>query len=74
MKQTTSYTVTEELRCSEETGRYIAYGILAQCGEEVEHIRDITLDRAYAESLVRCFNTNGLSIIHFAEVVEDMIS
>ncbi|MBE6901237.1 MAG: hypothetical protein E7478_02065 [Ruminococcaceae bacterium] len=73
MEHTTNYSVIEQKCRTEELGEYITYGIQAVCCGESQLISDITTDKAQAESMAECFNKNRLSLIHFPEVVEDMM-
>ena len=73
MNNKTNYRVIKELCEDRELGIYSTYGIVAQCGEQKECIHDVTTDYAFASALVDTFNRNELSIIHFSEVLEDML-
>ena len=73
MQSTTNYSVIKEKHETEELGCYESYGILAECGDETQLISDITTDPIQAAEMAECFNRNQLSLLHFHEVIQDML-
>ena len=69
----TEYAVIEQNISSQDIGDYKSFGIIARCGAEVQLCSDVTTDIEFANRLVNLFARNGLSIIHFKDVIMDMI-
>ncbi len=69
----TIYKVNETtLRIGEELIR--SYGISAfEDGKELDRLDDVSPDRIFVEDMAAVFNRTGLSLVHFRDVVEDML-
>lgn len=56
-----------------ELGEYITYGIVAYHNNNISVIADVTCDCSHALQICDILLSNDVSILHFQEVVEDLI-
>ncbi len=71
-----TYLVCCTRRTEEIVGEYISYGIMASLGDKciLETIEDITIDAKLALDICKLLTEHQVSILHFKEVVCDLIS
>lgn len=70
------YKLTKDTFTNEDGITYTAYGIsvlLKNDTTEIDKIADISTNLSFVEDLVEKFNTLGLRIVHFRDVVYDEI-
>lgn len=71
-----TYRVRQSIVQDEERKAHIVYGIEAvgSRGEILSSFSDVFFDRQRAERFAGLCNAGGLSLIHFADVVEDALA
>lgn len=69
------YRVKQNTLHSPEGKEYITYGVEAvtDSGEVIQSFSDVFLDRETAEKFVAVCNQCELSLLHFADAVEDAV-
>ena len=69
------YHSTCKLYFNEETGGYISSGIAATDadGEILELIEDVSTDHHFVEKIIMKLNKNSVSLIHFKDIVLDLM-
>ena len=74
------YVMVEEIACNPDVGEYITYGIMGErvdlgTKERIDRlvIHDITTKKELAEKIVDLCERNQVSLIHFREVLEDIL-
>ena len=70
------YKLTKDTFTNEDGITYTVYGIsvlLKNDTTEIDKIADISTNLSFVEDLVEKFNTLGLHIVHFRDVVYDEI-
>ena len=68
------YTVVEERNSCDEYGNITSYGIaVRRDGHQLDEVDDVSLDKESVKKLVDMFNELELSIVHFRDVLEDML-
>ena len=68
------YITIKEIFENPEIGTYTSYGLKAMLGEEeIISISDISLDKAFVDSLASSCTDLQLDPIHLLEVVEDAL-
>lgn len=56
----------------EKLGQYTTYGIGADNNENIM-LHDVSVDREFAENLVRMLNEGEAAPVQLAEIIEDML-
>ena len=70
----TEYVIVEEETECDEYGNVVSYGIAAKKdGRKLDEVNDISLDRETVKRLAEMFNELELSIVHFRDVLEDLL-
>ena len=72
------YRVIAETAFLEDCGKYHTYGLRAEEKRSnrrilAEVIYDITTNRRKAKQMARLFNKHQVAVVHFQDVVEDML-
>lgn len=70
----TEYVIVEEETECDEYGNVVSYGIAAKKdGRKLDEVNDISFDRETVKRLAEMFNELELSIVHFRDVLEDLL-
>lgn len=69
------YVPFAEVFYSNDVGEYVSFGIVAKdkYNRDIMRVSDISVDEAFVNELCRIFNANQLSLIHFSEVIDDVL-
>ncbi len=57
-----------------EEATYTSFGIACECNSEVVVLDDISSDKSYVEKICTTLNKFEVSVLHFRDVVEDIIA
>ena len=70
------YCIRNEIKFDEEEKEHVVYGIEAvdTTGEILLSFSDVFFDKQKAEDFVNLCNSGRLSLLHFADVVEDVLA
>ena len=67
------YVVVEE-EMAGEYGKLKSYGIAVEDGrKKLDEVNDISIDREKVKKLAETFNELELSLVHFRDVLEDLL-